>query len=73
MRLKSAVWVAAYLRRCQVGYVQTTTSFESWSAPSPVWTTTSSNYTPGLFERAPNKLIVTIDAFGGKQRILSRP
>lgn len=60
-------------RRCRVGYVQTTTDFESWSAPTSVWTETTRNYTPGLFELAPNQLIVTIDAFEGRQRILARP
>jgi hypothetical protein len=62
-----------HLRRCRVAYVQTTSTFETWSGPSAVWTATSKNYTPGLFERASNKLLVTIDAFAGRQRILGRP
>lgn len=59
-------------RRCHVKYVQTTKDFESWSAASPVWTGASRNYTPGLFERVPNDLIVTIDQLGGGIRIMSR-
>lgn len=59
-------------RHCHVKYVQTTTNFESWSAPSPIWTNSDRNYTPGLFERAPNDLIVTVDQFGAGMRILHR-
>ncbi|EPX56662.1 hypothetical protein D187_008004 [Cystobacter fuscus DSM 2262] len=58
-------------RHCHVGFVSTTTNFETWSSPSPVWTATSRNYTPGLFERAPNDVIVVIDALGGN-RVLRR-
>lgn len=54
-------------RNCHVGYVSTTINFESWSAPSPVWTATSRNYTPGLYERALNDVIVVIDALGGNR------
>ncbi|WP_253996837.1 sialidase family protein [Myxococcus qinghaiensis] len=54
-------------RNCHVGYVSTTVNFESWSAPSPVWTATSRNYTPGLYERALNDVIVVIDALGGNR------
>jgi hypothetical protein len=58
-------------RNCHVGYVSTTTNFETWSSPSPVWTATSRNYTPGLYERAPNDVIVVIDALGDN-RVLQR-
>src|SRR6218665_1047259 len=58
-------------RNCHVGYVSTTTSFETWSGASPVWTATSRNYTPGLFERAPNDVIVVIDGLG-TNRVLRR-
>ncbi|MFP2923856.1 phage capsid protein [Pyxidicoccus sp. 3LG] len=58
-------------RNCHVGYVSTTLNFETWSTPSAVWTGTSRNYTPGLYERAPNDLIVVIDALGGN-RVLQR-
>ena len=58
-------------RWCHVGYVSTTTSFESWSSPSPIWTATSRNYTPGLFERASNDVIAVIDALG-TNRVLVR-
>ncbi|ATB39834.1 hypothetical protein CYFUS_005282 [Cystobacter fuscus] len=58
-------------RNCHVGYVSTTSNFETWSSPSPVWTATSRNYTPGLFERASNDVIVVIDALGGN-RVLQR-
>ncbi|MFY0576859.1 hypothetical protein ACN28S_23285 [Cystobacter fuscus] len=51
--------------------MSTTTNFETWSGPSAVWTATSRNYTPGLFERAPNDVIVVIDALGGN-RVLRR-
>lgn len=54
-----------------VGFVTTTTDFETWSAPSPVWTGTSRNYTPGLFERAPNDVIAIIDGLG-THRVLQR-
>ncbi|NTX17181.1 phage capsid protein [Myxococcus sp. CA051A] len=54
-------------RNCHVGYVSTTVNFETWSAPSPVWTATSRNYTPGLYERAPNDVIAVIDALGGNR------
>ncbi|WP_394843539.1 phage capsid protein [Pendulispora brunnea] len=60
-------------RNCHIGYVSTTTNFETWSAPSAIWTQTSANYTPGLFERGSNDVIVTIDAFAGNQRVLRRP
>lgn len=60
-------------RHCHVGYVSTTSNFETWSGTSPVWTGTSQNYTPGLFERSSNDVIVTIDAFFGNQRVLRRP
>ncbi|WP_233596777.1 MULTISPECIES: hypothetical protein [Corallococcus] len=49
----------------------TTTHFETWSAPSSIWTGTSRNYTPGLFERAPNDVIAIIDGLG-TQRVLVR-
>lgn len=62
---------APHLRNCHVGYVNTTTNFETWSAPSAVWTATSRNYTPGLFERASNDVIVLIDALGDN-RVLQR-
>jgi len=58
-------------RHCHVGYVSTTTNFETWSGTSPVWTATSRNYTPGLFERALNDVIVVIDGLG-TQRVLRR-
>ncbi|WP_253908862.1 phage capsid protein [Corallococcus exiguus] len=58
-------------RSCHVGFVLTTTNFETWSAPSPLWTGTSRNYTPGLFERAPNDVIAIIDGLG-TQRVLVR-
>jgi hypothetical protein len=58
-------------RSCHVGYVSTTSSFETWSSPSPVWTATSRNYTPGLFERAPNDVIAVIDGLG-TNRVLVR-
>lgn len=58
-------------RSCHVGYVSTTTNFETWSGTSPVWTATTLNYTPGLFERATNDVIVTIDALGST-RVLER-
>ncbi len=58
-------------RNCHVGYVSTTVNFETWSAPSAVWTATSRNYTPGLFERASNDVIVLIDALGDN-RVLRR-
>ncbi len=60
-----------HLRYCHVGYVSTTVNFETWSAPSAVWTATSRNYTPGLFERAFNDVIVVIDALGDN-RVLRR-
>ncbi|WP_163995672.1 sialidase family protein [Pyxidicoccus caerfyrddinensis] len=62
---------APHLRNCHVGYVNTTVNFETWSAPSAVWTATSRNYTPGLFERAFNDVIVLIDALGDN-RVLQR-
>jgi hypothetical protein len=58
-------------RNCHVGYVSTTINFETWSGASPVWTATSRNYTPGLFERAPNDVIAVIDALGDN-RVLQR-
>jgi hypothetical protein len=58
-------------RNCHVGYISTTTSFETWSGASPVWTATSRNYTPGLFERALNDVIVVIDGLGSS-RVLKR-
>jgi hypothetical protein len=58
-------------RNCHVGYVNTTVNFETWSAPTAVWTATSRNYTPGLFERAFNDVIVLIDALGDN-RVLQR-
>ncbi|MBM7115920.1 sialidase family protein [Archangium primigenium] len=58
-------------RFCHVGYVSTTTSFEAWSGASPVWTATSRNYTPGLFERAANDVIAVIDGLGS-HRVLKR-
>ena len=58
-------------RNCHVGYVSTTTNFETWSAPSAVWTGTSRNYTPGLYERALNDVIVLIDGLG-TNRVLQR-
>ncbi|EYF05466.1 hypothetical protein [Chondromyces apiculatus] len=61
------------LRSCHVGYVQTTTNFETWSGTSAIWTGSDKNYTPGLFERSPNDVIVAVDAFYGNQRILRRP
>ncbi|AKT41141.1 hypothetical protein [Chondromyces crocatus] len=60
-------------RSCRVGYVGTTVNFETWSGTSAIWTGTDKNYTPGLFERAFNDVIVTVDAFYGNQRILRRP
>ncbi|PTL84880.1 phage capsid protein [Vitiosangium sp. GDMCC 1.1324] len=57
-------------RNCHVGYVSTTTNFETWSGTSPVWTATSRNYTPGLFERAPNDVIAVIDALGTSRVLL---
>ncbi|NMO17473.1 exo-alpha-sialidase [Pyxidicoccus fallax] len=61
----------AHERHCHVGYVSTTVNFETWSTPSAVWTATSRNYTPGLFERAFNDVIVLIDALGDN-RVLQR-
>ncbi|MFP2958024.1 hypothetical protein ACLEPN_09375 [Myxococcus sp. 1LA] len=60
-----------HLRHCHVGCVSTTVNFEPWSGASPVWTATSRNYTPGLFERAPDDVIVVIDALGDN-RVLQR-
>ncbi|RKG92193.1 exo-alpha-sialidase [Corallococcus terminator] len=57
-------------RNCHVGFVTTTANFETWSAPSPVWTGTSRNYTPGLFERAPNDVIAVIDGLGTNRVLL---
>jgi hypothetical protein len=56
-----------------VGYVSTTTSFETWSGASAIWTGSIRNYTPGLFERSLNDVIVTIDAFAGNQRVMRKP
>ncbi|WP_239470716.1 phage capsid protein [Archangium violaceum] len=60
-------------RQCHVGYVSTTTNFETWSGTSAIWTGSTQNYTPGLFERSANDVIVTIDAFFGNQRVMHRP
>ncbi|WPB82002.1 phage capsid protein [Archangium violaceum] len=60
-------------RQCHVGYVSTTTNFETWSGASAIWTGSIRNYTPGLFERSLNDVIVTIDAFAGNQRVMRRP
>lgn len=60
-----------HLRHCHVGYVSTTVNFETWSGASPVWTASSRNYTPGLYERAPNDVIAVIDALGDN-RVLHR-
>jgi hypothetical protein len=60
-------------RQCHVGYVSTTTSFETWSGASAIWTGSIRNYTPGLFERSSNDVIVTIDAFAGNQRVMRKP
>ncbi|QRK06730.1 phage capsid protein [Archangium violaceum] len=60
-------------RQCHVGYVSTTTNFETWSGTSAIWTGSTQNYTPGLFERSSNNVIVTIDAFSGNQRVMRRP
>ncbi|HYO56376.1 phage capsid protein [Archangium sp.] len=60
-------------RQCHVGYVSTTTNFETWSGTSAIWTGSTQNYTPGLFERSLNDVIVTIDAFFGNQRVMRRP
>ncbi|RYZ73957.1 MAG: exo-alpha-sialidase [Proteobacteria bacterium] len=59
-------------RHCNVKYVQTTTDFETWSEPSPIWTGSDRNYTPGLFERSANDVIVTIDQLGSGMRIMNR-
>jgi hypothetical protein len=58
-------------RYCHVGFVMTTVNFETWGAPSSIWTGTSRNYTPGLFERAPNDVIAVIDGMG-TNRVLWR-
>ncbi len=59
-------------RHCNVKYVQTTVDFETWSESSPIWTGSDRNYTPGLFERSTNDVIVTIDQLGSGMRIMNR-
>lgn len=59
-------------RQCHVKYISTTNTFENWSGSSPIWTGSDRNYTPGLFERASNDVIVTIDQLGGIRVMHSR-
>lgn len=59
-------------RQCHVKYISTTTDFETWSGTSTVWTQTTNNYTPGLFERSLDDLISAIDTFDGS-RVVERP
>lgn len=59
-------------RRCHVKYVQTTSNFETWSASNTIFEGTGKNYTPGLFERNPNDLIMTVDPLGGGVKVLNK-
>lgn len=57
-------------RRSHIKYVQTLQTFESWSGTTNIWTQSSQNYAPGLYERASNDVIVVIDQFFGNQRVM---
>jgi hypothetical protein len=61
---------AVETRRAHVKYIQTTDAFEHWGATTTVWSAGSNAYTPGLFERASNNALVTIDNFAGVQTVL---
>ncbi len=71
-------------RHSEIKFIQTTTSFESWSAPTTLWgidhpeftggTNAGDifNYEIGLIELAPNDVLATLDLFNGRQ-IVFRP
>jgi hypothetical protein len=71
-------------RHSEIKFLNTTTSFESWTVRKPAWGTAHPdfvgsissgdifNYQVGLIELAPNDLLATLDMFGGRQ-LLMRP